>query len=358
MTRPRVTLRSTPEDFVVDEVPLYEPQGTGEHLYALVRKRGVDTMEAVRRLAKRLGASPRDAGTAGLKDKWAVTTQWVSFAWPLAKPVPEATALSGDDVEVLRLARHANKLKTGHLAGNRFTLVLRDLTGGAEDEVVAAYRAIGERGLPNAFGVQRFGRGGENGPRALAWLRGEGEAPRDPKLKRLLLSALQSELFNDVLARRTAEGTADRVLTGDLVQLGDSHKVFLSTDGEADSARAARGEVTATGPMFGVEMRSPEGHPAELEAAVLRERLGSIDLFRPHARIAEGARRPLWLRPRDLGVTVLQPMCIRLSFVLPKGAYATEVVAAVCDAVPPPRSETPAPAALSPEAESPQDPEE
>ncbi len=338
MPRPRATLKRSPEDFLVDELPLYSPSGSGEHLYVHFKKRGLDSLEAVGRLARRLGTTPRDAGTAGLKDRAAVTTQWASFPFPLARAVPDPRSLSDDALEILSLARHPNKLRTGHLAGNRFTLTLRDLDPGSEEHVAAAFRALGARGLPNAFGAQRFGRGGDNPARALAWLRGESPPPRDPKLRRLLVSALQASLFNEVLARRQAEGSAHLVLAGDLAQLGDSHKLFLSTCPDTDSARAEAGEVSATGPLFGPKMRAPEGHPAELEAAVVAAHLGTLELLAPLARLAEGTRRPLWLRPKDLTAETTEASSVRLSFVLPRGAYATEVVAAVCDATEPPRA--------------------
>ena len=114
-----VALKRTPEDFVVEEIPAYAPCGQGDHLYVTFRKTGLTTDEAVRQIAQRLGVSPRDAGVAGIKDKVAVTTQTVSFLAPasIAPPAPGGLA---PGLVVLAAARHGNKLKPGHLAGNRF----------------------------------------------------------------------------------------------------------------------------------------------------------------------------------------------------------------------------------------------
>src|SRR5688572_26307343 len=112
-----VVIRSSPDDFVVEEVPAYEPSGEGEHLYVCFRKRGLNTLEAVKRIAERLGVASRDVGTAGLKDRHAVTTQWASFPYPMARGVPAPEAIAGDGIEVLAVRRHGNKLRTGHLRG-------------------------------------------------------------------------------------------------------------------------------------------------------------------------------------------------------------------------------------------------
>src|SRR5687768_9010651 len=144
--KPRATIRATPEDFLVEELPAYEPSGAGEHLYVRLRKRGLTTMQATAELARRLGVQARDAGTAGPKDRHAVAVQTASFPWPLARPLPEASALSAEGLEVLHLARHGNKLRTGHLRGNRFVIVLRELDEGARAGLVEAFERLGASG--------------------------------------------------------------------------------------------------------------------------------------------------------------------------------------------------------------------
>ena len=179
---PRVEIRHEPGDFRVDEVPAYEPVGQGEHLYLHLRKSGLDTMTAVTMLARRLKVAPRDVGTAGLKDRHAVTTQWMSLPWPMRNELPATDALSGEGIEVLAVARHNNKLRTGHLRGNRFTLVLRGIDATKRDALAQALERLGVTGLPNRFGGQRFGRDGDNATQARAWLANRQPAPRHPRV--------------------------------------------------------------------------------------------------------------------------------------------------------------------------------
>ncbi|UQA58721.1 tRNA pseudouridine(13) synthase TruD [Polyangium aurulentum] len=333
---PLATIRRTPEDFVVEEIPAYAPSGKGEHLFVTLRKTGRNTMDVVRDLARALGADPRSVGYAGMKDRHAVTTQTISLPFPIARPAEEAlsgVALPG--VEILGVIRHDNKLKPGHLVGNRFRITLRDLSAEQAASVRARLEEVGRVGVPNSFGPQRFGRDGDNPERALAWLRGQTRGPRDRREQRLLFSSLQSLLFNRVLERRVADGTWAKVLPGDLAKKHDSGGMFLVPESgpELDDAqaRAEQGAISATGPMFGAKMRWPEGAPAKLERDVL-EGAGVQDLqlenFRSHG---EGTRRPLRLMVGDLevhgpdadgGLTV--------SFVLPKGGYATTVLAEAC----------------------------
>ncbi|MCC6646529.1 MAG: tRNA pseudouridine(13) synthase TruD [Polyangiaceae bacterium] len=336
--RPTVTIRATPEDFEVEELPAYAPSGAGPHLFVRFRKRELDTLVAVRMLARRLGVSPRDAGTAGLKDRHAVTTQWASLPLPERAPLPSPDALSGEGIEVLELARHGNKLKTGHLRGNRFALALRDVPVEAGPALVEALTRIGVEGLPNRFGRQRFGRHGDNADRALAFMTGAEPAPRDPKVRRLLFSALQSRLFHEVLDARVADGTWSHLLPGDLVGTAGGPKVFTCDDPAREAARLAAGEVWPTGPLFGAKMPWPSGRPAELERAALSTLPDGEALLARWASLGEGARRALVLRPAQLSASLARPDCVRVEFVLARGAYATSVLDAVCDAQEPRRS--------------------
>jgi tRNA pseudouridine13 synthase len=206
-------------------------------------------------------------------------------------------------------------------------------------EVVSTLERIAREGLPNAFGAQRFGRDRDNADRARAWLSGRAPAPRDVRMKKLLWSSLQSELFNEVLARRVGDGTWATPLEGDLVKRRSSGGLFLCTDVQMDRMRAAEGEVSPTGPMFGVKMREPEGAPLVLERAVLAEKLGDGIDFAATKAFGEGTRRALRLWVEDLRVEPIeaeiepqanaareQASSIRVYFVLPKGAYATTVL--------------------------------
>jgi tRNA pseudouridine13 synthase len=345
---PRGRIKDVPEDFLVEELPAYEAQGTGDHLFVRFTKRNLTTDDAVRALAHAAGVQARDVGVAGLKDKVGVTTQTVSL------PVPRASEGFDERVKGLTLPgitihdarRHANKLKTGHLVGNRFTIVVRGLREDAVDGVVATFERVGREGIPNAFGSQRFGRDRDNAAQALAWLTGQGQGPRDPRKKRFLWSALQSALFNELLERRVADGTWRTPLLGDILKKTDSGGLFDCTDEATDQARAERGELSPTGPMFGAKMREPSGKPGELERAVFIERLGKdFDLARTKP-FGEGTRRGLCLSIEGMTVarhTVERSMNrdaensasfgeqeagLTVCFVLPKGAYATSVLGA------------------------------
>jgi len=196
------------------------------------------------------------------------------------------------------------------------------------EEKVASLEKLAKVGVPNAFGTQRFGRAGDNADRARAWLLGNAPPPRDPRMKRLLFSSLQSAVFNEVLARRVADGTWSSCLEGDLVKLRDTGGLFLCTDVQADRPRAESGEISATGPLPGAKMREPAGVPQALEHEVTRELFGEGFDWGKVSVLGEGTRRALRLWVSDLTASVEQGQSIRVYFVLPKGAYATTVLSA------------------------------
>ncbi|MBK8251783.1 MAG: tRNA pseudouridine(13) synthase TruD [Polyangiaceae bacterium] len=337
---PKAVIRSAPADFVVEEVAAYPPSGVGEHVYVTFRKTGLTTPEAVKRLAQALGVDPRDAGHAGMKDRHAVTTQTVSLQVPLAVDAEKMLgAASPEAVEILSVARHTNKLKPGHLHGNRFAITLRDLDPSLVNKVIEDLSGIAAKGVPNTFGPQRFGRDGDNASRALAWIRGEARGPRDRNEQRLLFSALQSSWFNEVLDIRENEGTWNRIVPGDLAKKTDTGGIFLVplSGPETDDAvlRGQTAQLTPTGPMFGKKMRWPEGHPAEIESQVLRAAIGDPALLDAWAHLGEGTRRPLVMPVESLSCELVSPpdgaapSALIVRFTLPKGGYATTVLSRV-----------------------------
>ena len=316
----------TPEDFCVEEIPVYVPTGVGEHTFLWIEKRGLSTHEAVQRLARALGVDAREAGTAGLKDKQALARQWISL--PRVEP-SAALAVSVEGVKVLSAQRHAHKLRTGHLRGNRFTVAIRGAGEGGEARAQAILDRLVEIGLPNYYGEQRFGRAGDNPERARAMLRGEARV-HDRSERRLLLSALQSDLFNRVLARRIAAGTHRRALAGDVMQKVESGGIFVCEDPAVDQPRIDGWEIVPTGPMFGPKMRAPAGEPAALEAEVLREAGMTIEDFAKAGKLAEGTRRALAVRLADVApVTTREDGALIFTFSLPSGSYATVLLAEI-----------------------------
>jgi len=330
------TLRTTPEDFQVDEVPAYLPSGAGPHLYLRVEKRGRTTRDALRELARALGVPDRDAGYAGLKDKEAVTTQWLSF--PVAKD-PDPAALEGPGLRVLEVSRHANKLRAGHVRANRFALAVR---GGDLGRAGAAAAALLARGLPNFFGPQRFGAGGRNAGVGRALLRGErtpeaGRAARDRFLRRLSISAYQSLLFNRWLVERMADGLFAAALRGDVMKKLDTGGLFDCEDPSADGPRVERFEISPAGPMFGHKLRAAAHDAVAREERILAAEGMTLEAFARGGGEAEGTRRAARLRvevrlerlpdgPAGAAPGGAAGEGYRATFELPKGSYATVVM--------------------------------
>jgi tRNA pseudouridine13 synthase len=313
------TIRARDEDFEVEEVPSYEPCGSGDHLFLWVEKRGMAPEYFARRIAQKLGVPPGAVGTAGLKDRHAVTRQWVSVP---KEAEPNVGRLDGDGVRVLRTGRHTNKLKPGHLRGNRFRLLIRDADTAKREAVAGVLDRLRAQGLPNYYGPQRFGRDGgtvELGLKCLA-----GTAPRRirPFLFRFALSAVQSLLFNDTLARRLSDGLYRTVLSGDVMAKWPAGGLFVARDVPAEQARFDAKEIVTAGPMFGKKTYPAEGIAAEREAAVLRDNGLSPGSFGGFGKLVLGTRRHNMVYLDDLAAD-WEPEGLRLSFTLPAGSYAT-----------------------------------
>jgi tRNA pseudouridine13 synthase len=339
----RARLRERPEDFVVDELLGFAPDGDGEHLLLRVRKTGANTDWTARRLAQLAGVHVRSVGYAGLKDRHAVTTQWLSV--PLGpRPVPDWAPLAADGIEVLECYRHRRKLRRGALAGNRFVLRLRDVSGDLDAFGRLIERVAGQ-GVPNYFGPQRFGYDDGNLHRAESLFRGAAEAARqacggasagttprrapgrqrDRHLTGLVLSAVRSQLFNELLALRVQRGDWRTALPGDRLQLRGSHSHFLAeVVDETLAARVATGDCLPTGPLFGAGELPTSGEPAELEARVAAAFPDWVDGLAAAGLRQE--RRPLAVVPGDLTVEHPAPTEALLRFTLPPGSYATTIL--------------------------------
>lgn len=322
-------MRTTPEDFIVEEIDAFEASGAGEHLLLTVEKRGMNTAFAAKRIAQWAGVAESAIGYAGLKDRHAVTRQRFSV-WIPKKIAPDIATLQSDELKVLAHAWHSRKLPRGALAGNRFVLTLREVEGDATT-IEARLQAIAARGVPNYFGEQRFGRGGRNIDKALAMFAGR-RVPREERTH--LLSAARSELFNRVLSARVAAGHWDAPLDGEVWSLDGSRSVFGPEPwSDALAARLAAFDIHPSGPLWGRgELRSDADVKAlELEALsgeqaqALREGLERAGL--------EQERRALRLRPSGMAWEWLAPSVLRLRFGLPPGCYATTVLAELGDVV-------------------------
>ena len=325
-------LRTVDDDFVVDEQLPYSAAGTGDHVFVHIEKRGLATPQAAAQIARALGVAERDVGIAGMKDRHAVTRQWLSLPPPVTPETARALALDG--ITVLDAIRHPHKLRTGHVRANSFRLIVRGVAADAADRARAIFdRIAAPPGAPNWYGEQRFGKDGDNAARGRAIVLGAERAPKDRRLARLLVSALQSELFNAWLTARIADGLDRAVIGGDLL-----HKVgggmFACTEPEVDQARLAAGELVVTGPMFGVSMRAPaDGTTAATrEAEILAASGLAREAFAPVARLAEGTRRDASIAITTPTTRQVDASTVEIAFTLPGGAYATAVMREVMKA--------------------------
>ena len=317
----------TVEDFHVEEIPAYLPSGEGEHRFVNIEKRSLSTPELVTLVARAAQVGERDIGYAGLKDKHAITRQWLSLP---RKSLPAEQWKLPATVAVREESYHGNKLRTGHLHGNRFVIRLVDLHSDAAERLPELLDVL-RRGLMNAFGEQRFGRGGSNIDAAVAWL----QNPRSLRgnrarfLSKLYPSVLQSEFFNRYLSLRLDLGL-DSLLLGEIVRLEGTGSNFVVQDLEKEQSRFERGELHPQGPMFGPKMRPSEHRALELERRLLEDAGLTETEWSALGSHAPGTRRDVRLLVPDMEAlfetsTDNQP-CLRLMFSLPSGCYATQVV--------------------------------
>lgn len=331
------TLKSCPEDFVVEEIPAYLPCGEGDHLFLWIEKRSVPADQLGRHLANALRIKPRDLGTAGMKDTHAVTRQFVSVP---RQAEERLSAIENDNIRLLNATPHRNKLKTGHLKGNRFSILLRGARcpGQADDDILPNAQAITERlrktGVPNYFGSQRFGNKNSTlklGMKLLTEARSQTDAPREAAkpnrrfLHRLALSAAQSWLFNQILAERLNDGLSHQLMLGDVMQVCASGGCFDVRDLAVEQPRFDARETVIAGPMFGPKMKPTLHEPAIREQRVLQSAGLTMDAFRRFGDLTNGTRRPLLIWLNDLQVDSTTDG-LQFDFSLPSGAYATVVL--------------------------------
>jgi tRNA pseudouridine13 synthase len=358
-------IKTRPEDFFVEELPLYEASGSGTHVYAQIEKKGLGTREALDRVARALNVARRDIGVAGLKDAHAVARQWISIEHIEPQRVEQ---MSIPDVRVLQTGRHTNKLKPGHLKGNRFIIRLRRLALPLPQAAQVAQEVLSilaRRGVPNYFGPQRFGNHHDNhllgkaaakndaaafadlflghpspdvdSPAVLearrlydegryeeaakAWpgsffdqrraLRalagGKGNKKKvfytvDKHLKGLFISAYQSDLFNRILAARMPD--IDKVLLGDMAYKHVNGACFRVEQPEVEQPRCDSFEISPTGPLLGERTTRLTGPAGEIENPILEgEHLSDMDMRQMKHFGSRGGRRPLRFQPRDATVT-------------------------------------------------------
>lgn len=328
-------MRSTPEDFQVDELPSFEPFGEGEHLLLTIRKRGQNTAYVAKQLAHWAGIAEMGVSYAGLKDRHAVTMQRFSVHLP-KRIAPDLATLDDAQMQVVESTWHHRKLQRGALLGNRFVLTLRQVQGERE-AIERRLRAIAARGIPNWFGEQRFGRDGGNVASALAMFGytqdADGTLAPAPKRRlrndqrSILLSAARSSLFNRVLGARVEQGSWDIGLDGEAWMLDGSRSVFGPEPwSEVLAERLARFDIHPSGPLWGAgELRST-GQAAAVEQGALSDPQSEVLRQGLEAAGLKQERRALRLRPQGLDYRWPEAQTLQVEFALPPGCYATAVL--------------------------------
>jgi len=313
-------IKSQVDDFFVDEILSFEPEGQGEHVFLHIEKRGENTEYIARLLARHAGVRQRDIGYAGLKDRHARTRQWFSV-WLPGQTEPDWQALQSGNLSILQVTRHARKLKRGVLSGNRFRIVIRDWQGDSA-KLEQQLQQIREEGFPNYFGEQRFGHQGQNLARAQAMFDGVRVKPEQ---RSIYLSAVRSYLFNQILARRVENTTWNQVLAGDVCTFSHGNSLFcVDAIDETLLQRLVAGEIHATAALVGKGNTLVGDEIASLEQAVAFEHAAWVEgLCRAGL---ESDRRALRVMPYDLSWQFEADNVLILSFGLPAGSYATALL--------------------------------
>ena len=313
-------IRSAPEDFFVEEIPRVQPEGEGSHLWLWVEKHSANTDWVANEIARVAACAARDVGYAGLKDRHAITRQW--FSVPVAQTTQET--LENADIEgvkILESRLHTRKLKRGTLEGNRFQLKIRQFAGdtGQTDRRLQQIRASG---VPNYFGPQRFGHGGQNVERGFQLLQKRARLARNKRS--IYLSAIRSFLFNQVLAERVRRGDWNKIIGGDLVMLDGTQSIFPCENPDIDiEDRVERLDIHPTGPMPGENGTQVTGSTAQMEQEVLRNWPQLVEVLR--AQCVQASRRALRLYPLGLEWSFDNGDLV-MGFSLPPGTYATTVL--------------------------------
>lgn len=320
----KADLRSVNSDFIVQEILPFSPTGEGEHHLLHIRKDGLNTADVAKILSGFAHVHPKEVTYAGQKDKNAVTEQWFGVRIP-GKETPDWSSLNSEQITILSSSRHSKKLRIGALAGNRFTLTLRNVTN--ISDVIARLDKIKQTGVPNYFGEQRFGHDGKN----LVFGRQmfTGRKVKDRKKRSMYLSAVRSYLFNVVSSARLAEHGLGN-LAGDSVMLAGSRSYFTAEQwDEPLLKRLADKDIQLSAPMWGRGQVLAQGEAGEFESQVLAEFAADCDGLE-HAGL-EQERRPLMLEPQNLSYQQEGDDVIILKFALPAGSFATSFLRELFD---------------------------
>lgn len=314
-------LRSAMEDFRVYEQLPFTCTGEGEHLFIKIRKQGQNTTFVARQLAKYFGVKDKLVTYAGLKDRFAVTEQWFGVHLP-GKQHDTLSDFATEGVEVIEHIRHNKKLRTGALQGNRFEIILRNVSD--VNELIRRWHAVCEFGVPNYFGEQRFGIDGGNIARALQMF--NGQKVKDKKKRGIYLSASRSLLFNHLVSERVVSGDFDHIRVGDVAMLAGTQSVFLVNEvDDTLEQRLNSKDIDLTAPMWGSGELMSTGETLEHEKKLCQK-------FSEHCQGLEQfglkhERRRLRLSLTNGQIDKIDgDSAVKLSFSLPAGCFATTIL--------------------------------
>lgn len=313
-------IRQQPEDFIVDEIPSATADRSGEHVWLTIRKRSTNTEHVAQQLAKLAKVKPMAVSYAGMKDRHAVTTQCFSVHIP-GMPEPDWLSINSDLIEVIDVQRNSRKLRRGVLAGNAFQLRLREFNCDAS-ELETRLLLITEQGVPNYFGSQRFGRGGNNLNMAASFFDGAIKLKRAQRS--YALSAARSMLFNRILEQRVLAKNWNLALSGDICMRTGRHGFFSVEEGDAEiPLRIEAKEIHPSAPLWG---KGDDISQAEAQAIERQALEGLSDWCTGlENKGLKMERRVLRVVPEDLEWHY-DNATLDLSFSLPSGCFATSVL--------------------------------
>lgn len=335
-----VYFKQSKDDFVVTEIPLYEFSGEGEHLIVKIRKKDLATWDAVEIIARHVGCRPRDIGYAGLKDKNAMTIQSISLHKQYEEKLKN---FSHDNIKILETTYHNNKIKVGHLKGNKFFIRLKRVTPVDNQKLQNVLEQIVQFGMPNYFGYQRFGIDGDNYKKGKDIIDGKLKEKRR-NLRQMYINAYQSYLFNTWLSKRIeisklivafepkeiyeklslpleivkqmkAQPHPFKLMTGDLMSHYPFGRIFLVEDMEDEAKKFFEFDRVPTGLLAGRRVKKAEDLAYSIEQNY-DEKLQE-----------DGSRRFSWVFPQEVQSEYKEDKnWFELQFSLPKGSYATELI--------------------------------
>jgi len=338
-----VLFKQNRDDFVVTEIPLYEFSGEGEHIVVKFRKKDLTTWDAVQIFSEQLGCKSREIGYAGLKDKNAMTVQHISVPKSCEERLSK---FSHSGIKILETTYHNNKIRVGHLKGNKFFIRLKRVNLIDAKKIEDAVSKIASFGMPNYFGFQRFGIEGNNYIKGEAIVNGELRE-KNKKLRQMYVNAYQSYLFNNWLSKRIEisklvaafepkeiyeklqlpldivknmkkQNHPFKLVTGDLMSHYPFGRIFHVEDLDSESEKFFNRDRVATGLLCGKRVKKAEGLASNIELEFDKK------------MSEDGARRFSWVFPDDIQTNYKEDKnWMELQFTLPKGSYATEFIAEV-----------------------------